>query len=279
MHPFSLNIKGKLLNFSEPVVMGIMNITSDSFYSLSRLNSDDCICRTAEAMVARGAGILDIGACSTRPGSEPPTEQEELDSLCRAVMLVRQSVGDEIPLSVDTYRAACARAAVGVGADIVNDISSGTLDPDMIKTVAELKVPYILTHMRGTPADMQNFTEYHPDVTSAVISELSQVLSRLEEAGIADIIVDPGFGFAKTREQNYQLFANLDRLEILNRPIMVGISRKSMITKLLDIPVEDALNATTALHILALEHGASILRVHDVTPARECVRLFHALYN
>ncbi len=279
MHPFSLNIKGKLLTFSEPVVMGIMNITSDSFYSLSRLGSDDAICHTAEAMVARGAGILDIGACSTRPGSRPPSVQEEMDSLCRAVMLVRQSVGEQVPISVDTYRAACVRAAVAAGADIVNDISSGMLDPDMIDTVAELKVPYILTHMRGTPADMQNYTDYSPDVTSAVISELSQVLERLEQAGIADIIVDPGFGFAKTREQNYKLLDSFDRLSILNRPLMAGLSRKSMITKLLDIPVEDALNATTALHMLALERGAAFLRVHDVTQAVQCVRIYHALHN
>lgn len=280
MQPFSLNIHGALHHFNEPVVMGILNITPDSFYKASRVQTEDEISRRAELMMVQGAGILDVGACSTRPGSTAPSEEEELERLHTGMRCIRHAVGRDVLISVDTYRASVARAAVAEwGADIVNDISSGEIDPGMFDTVAELKVPYILMHMRGTPADMHLHTDYTPDVTTAVIAELEERVYRLEEKGVADIIVDPGFGFAKTLEQNYRLMDEMERFRVFRRPILVGVSRKRMVTQLLGIPAEDALVPTAALHMLALERGAAILRTHDVTQARQCIEIFKALHS
>ena len=229
-------------------------------------------------LVADGAGILDIGACSTRPGSSAPDAAEEWERLDRALRAVRDAVGPDVPVSVDTYRADVARRAVESGrADIINDIGGCTLDPDMEATVAALRVPYVLMHMRGTPATMQHMCDY-ADVTAGVISELAPTLDRLTLAGGADIIVDPGFGFAKTLEQNYSLLAGLPALaEALQRPVLAGVARKSMATRLLGITAEEALPATSALHMAALERGAAILRAHDVAEAVQTVKIHRQL--
>lgn len=277
MKPFTLNIRGRLVGFDRPAVMGILNVTPDSFYSASRVTDVTEIAARAVAMVRDGADIIDVGACSTRPGSPSASESEELERLALALPAVRAAVGPDVIVSVDTFRASVARRCVCEwGADIINDISAGAVDPDMFTTVAELGVPYVLMHMRGTPADMQTRTDY-ADVTADVIGELSRPLARLVELGVNDVIVDPGFGFAKTLDQNFELMRNLRAFEIFGRPLLVGISRKSMLTRLLDIPASEALPATCALNAFALAHGAAILRVHDVAEARQTVEIYSHL--
>lgn len=268
---FTLNIRARLVTFDRPAVMGILNVTPDSFFSGSRAMSAYDIERRVETMLTQGVDIIDIGACSTRPGAEPVADDEETARLSRGMEIVRRLAPD-IPVSVDTFRASVARSAVTtMGCDIVNDISGGTLDDNMVATVADLHCPYILMHMRGTPATMQTLTEYRDDVTATVISELQRQVRRFEQAGVADIIIDPGFGFAKTVDQNYAVMAGLRRFAIFGRPVLVGISRKSMITKALSIRADEALEATTALNAYALDRGADILRVHDVAAARQAV--------
>lgn len=268
---FTLNIRGRLVTFDRPAVMGILNVTPDSFFSGSRAMSAYDIERRVETMLTQGVDIIDIGACSTRPGAEPVADDEETARLSRGMEIVRRLAPD-IPVSVDTFHASVARRAVTtMGCDIVNDISGGTLDDNMAATVADLHCPYILMHMRGTPATMQTLTEYRDDVTATVISELQRQVRRFEQAGVADIIIDPGFGFAKTVDQNYAVMAGLRRFAIFGRPVLVGISRKSMITKALSIRADEALEATTALNAYALDRGADILRVHDVAAARQAV--------
>ncbi|MBO4978671.1 MAG: dihydropteroate synthase [Muribaculaceae bacterium] len=277
MKPFSLNIRGCLKEFGHPVVMGIVNVTPDSFFAGSRVNAPAQISRRAERMAAEGADMVDIGACSTRPGAEIVGADEEWRRLEAGIAAVRRAVGTDIPVSVDTFRADVARRAVEAGADIINDISGGNLDSGMFAAVAELKVPYILMHMRGTPATMQTLTDYDGNIAACVARELSGPLRRLEEAGVADIIVDPGFGFAKTLRQNWELARDMESLEILNRPMLVGVSRKSMLVKLLNISADEALPATTALNFAMLERGAAILRVHDVAEARQATAMYAAI--
>lgn len=268
---FTLNIRGRLVTFDRPAVMGILNVTPDSFFSGSRAMSAYDIERRVETMLTQGVDIIDIGACSTRPGAEPVADDEETARLSSGMEIVRRLAPD-IPVSVDTFRASVARRAVTtMGCDIVNDVSGGTLDDNMVATVADLHCPYILMHMRGTPATMQTLTEYGDDVTATVISELQRQVRRFEQAGVADIIIDPGFGFAKTVDQNYAVMAGLRRFAIFGRPVLVGVSRKSMITKVLSIRADEALEATTALNAYALDRGADILRVHDVAAARQAV--------
>lgn len=268
---FTLNIRARLVTFDRPAVMGILNVTPDSFFSGSRAMSAYDIERRVETMLTQGVDIIDIGACSTRPGAEPVADDEETARLSRGMEIVRRLAPD-IPVSVDTFRASVARRAVTtMGCDIVNDVSGGTLDDNMVATVADLHCPYILMHMRGTPTTMQTLTEYGDDVTATVISELQRQVRRFEQAGVADIIIDPGFGFAKTVDQNYAVMAGLRRFAIFGRPVLVGISRKSMITKALSIRADEALEATTALNAYALDRGADILRVHDVAAARQAV--------
>ena len=268
---FTLNIRARLVTFDRPAVMGILNVTPDSFFSGSRAMSAYDIERRVETMLTQGVDIIDIGACSTRPGAEPVADDEETARLSRGMEIVRRLAPD-IPVSVDTFHASVARRAVTtMGCDIINDISGGTLDDNMVATVADLHCPYILMHMRGTPATMQTLTEYGDDVTATVISELQRQVRRFEQAGVADIIIDPGFGFAKTVDQNYAVMAGLRRFAIFGRPVLVGISRKSMITKALSIRADEALEATTALNAYALDRGADILRVHDVAAARQAV--------
>lgn len=276
MRPFTLNIRGELRHYDRPVVMGILNVTPDSFYAGSRAVSEDQIAEHVSRMAYEGADIIDIGAYSSRSGADEVSENEEIERLRRGMAILRD-INKEIVVSVDTFRANVARVAVEeLGCDIVNDISGGDLDPEMTDTVAELKCPYILMHMRGTPANMQEFTQYN-DVAADVMAEMAERLSLAAFAGINDVILDPGFGFSKTLEQNYALMRELPAFQVFHRPLLVGISRKSMITKLLEISTADALNATTALNAMALDRGADILRVHDVAAAVQAVRLYSAL--
>lgn len=276
METFTLNLKGRLMTFDRPAVMGIINATPDSFYSASRVESGAEAAGRAAAMVAAGATIIDVGACSTRPGSQQPTAEEEIMRLESVLPAVKAAVGNKAAVSVDTYRAEVARRAVTeMGADIVNDVSGGNLDEAMFETVAELGVPYVLCHMRGTPQDMQEYAIYD-DVAATVLAELGEKLGKLALLGVNDVIVDPGFGFSKTKEQNYQLLAHLDLLKLLHRPVLAGMSRKSMATGVTGTTFHEALEATTALNVLTLDRGAAILRVHDVEAARQAVAVYQA---
>ncbi|MGM9859284.1 MAG: dihydropteroate synthase [Muribaculaceae bacterium] len=276
MQAFTLNIRGKLYSYEEPAVMGIINATPDSFYGASRVSGAGVAAGRAAAMVADGAKFIDVGACSTRPGSASPTAEEEYERLAAVVPAIREAIGDKAHISIDTYRADVARKAVEeLGADIINDVAGGLLDKDMFDTVADLQVPYILMHMRGTPQDMQEYAKYD-DVTADVLAELGERLGQLSMMGVNDVIVDPGFGFAKTLEQNYELLGHMNLLHLLHRPLLVGVSRKSMATRLLGITADDALEATTALNTLALTRGAAILRVHDVKAAVHAVAVYNA---
>lgn len=278
--PFSLNLKGRLLEADRPLVMGILNVTPDSFYDGSRSFDADTVSRRVEQMVVEGADIIDIGAYSSRPGADDVSIDEELKRLNMGMTIVRRITPD-ITVSVDTFRARVARVAVNeMDANIINDISGGDLDPDMFDTVAELAVPYVLMHMRGTPATMQSMTDYN-DVTADVITDLSVKLNRLNLAGAADVIIDPGFGFSKTLDDNYRLMESLPTFgeAFPGRPLLVGVSRKSMLTRLLGIAPDDALNATTALNTIAMTLGASILRVHDVKACVEAVKVASRFIN
>ena len=276
MQPFSLNIRGRLTVFDRPAVMAIVNATPDSFYAESRCKTAEAVADRVRQAIAEGADLIDIGAYSSRPGAENISVQEEVERLIPAIEAVR-SVSSDAIISVDTFRANVALKAVEAGADIINDISGGLLDPDMIGTVADLHVPYILMHMRGTPETMQTLTKYPQGVTAGVIAELAPRLEQLSLAGVNDVIVDPGFGFAKTIDQNYTLLHDLEAVAMLGRPVLVGLSRKSMATRLLGISAEEALPATVALDTLAIERGASIIRVHDVAAARQTVDIITRL--
>ncbi len=267
---YSLNLRGRLVEIDKPLVMSIINATPDSFYSDSRmLDAHDIACKANE-MAQQGADIIDLGACSTRPGAQVVDASEEIMRLNVAVKAVRQAVGDEILLSVDTFRASVARHCVEeLGVDIINDISGGDLDQLMHSTVAQLQVPYVVMHMRGTPATMQQFTNYDDDVAAVVLEELARKVDALHQCGINDVIADPGFGFAKTVEQNYRIMSQLEVFHALDVPLLVGISRKSMIQRVLNCDAAHALNGTTALNTIALMKGAHILRVHDVKAAVE----------
>ena len=277
MQPFTLNLHGRLIEYSRPAVMGVLNITPDSFYSSSRAQIRADIMAAAERLVSDGADMLDLGAYSSRPGADEVPAEEEMARLDLGIHAVREAVGDDIPISIDTFRADVAEKAIGWGGDIINDIAGGTLDPEMFATVARLRVPYILMHMRGTPATMQTMTDYG-DVVADVISELSFKIAELQELGVADIIVDPGFGFAKTLDQNYRLLAHLADFAILGRPVLAGMSRKSMLTRLLGIDAADALTPTAIAGTLALERGAAILRVHDPREAAQSVTIIEKLF-
>ncbi|WP_297069336.1 dihydropteroate synthase [uncultured Duncaniella sp.] len=270
---FSLNIKGELREYTRPQVMGIVNVTPDSFFEGSRTMSENDIARRIEKHIAAGADFIDMGAYSSRPGADDVSPEEETERLKTGMRILR-AIDRSIPVSIDTFRADVARAAIeDFGADIVNDISGGDLDGKMFETVAELGVPYILMHMRGTPSTMQSLTDYN-DVTADVVADLSRKLRTLHLLGVADVIVDPGFGFSKTTEQNFEMMRNLEAFDALGCPILVGISRKSMITRTLGIPSDEALAGTVALDTIALMKGAAFLRVHDVLEAVQTVKLF-----
>lgn len=260
------------MDLSTPQVMGILNVTPDSFYEGSRMFSDEQIAQRTRQIVEEGASIIDLGAYSSRPGAEDVSAEEETARLERAMRIIR-SIYPDVAVSVDTFRADVARRCItDFGADIINDISGGELDKNMFPTVAELNVPYILMHMRGTPQDMQQCTDYK-DVTADVLRYFGEKVDRLHSMGVKDIILDPGFGFAKTLEQNYELLAKMEVLQVLGLPTLVGISRKSMIYKLLGTTPTEALNGTTVLNTIALQKGANILRVHDVKEAVEAVKI------
>ncbi|WP_258101226.1 dihydropteroate synthase [Marinoscillum pacificum] len=271
----TINIQGTLMDLSTPKVMGIINVTPDSFFSGSRKESEADVLRQAEKMISEGAEILDIGGYSTRPGAAEVTNEEEINRVCGPIEAISKQFPD-IQISIDTFRADVATAAVGSGASIVNDISAGLLDAQMLETVGKLKVPYIAMHMRGTPQTMKELTSYD-DLLKEVMQYFSERIAKCKEAGIKDIIVDPGFGFAKTIEQNYYLLNSVDYLKQLGLPLLIGVSRKSMIYKVLNIEPEAALNGTTVLNTLALLKGASILRVHDVKEAVEAVKLINQI--
>lgn len=273
--PYTLNCQGRLLVLDQPIVMGILNATPDSFYQGSRVLALDALLAQAGHMLEEGATILDVGGASSRPGAAEVSEAEELGRVLPAIRALRQAYPEAL-LSVDTYRAAVAAAALEAGAHVINDISGGRLDGDLLRVVAEAQVPYILMHMKGRPQTMQGEAHY-----SALLTELLDYfverLHHLQEQGIGDIILDVGFGFGKTREHNYELLANLREFEVLGYPMLAGISRKSMIWKTLNIRPEEALNGTTALHMVALQQGALILRAHDVKPAMETIQLYQRL--
>ena len=268
---FTLNCKGRLLVIKEPVVMGIINATPDSFYSGSRQQSVDGALLQAEQMLQEGAAILDIGGQSTRPGSSPLTADEEL----HRVLPVMEAIHHQFPqafLSIDTYHSQVAEKAVGCGATIVNDISGGSFDKHMLTTVAGLRVPYICMHTKGR-ADTMHQNPSYEDVTQEVLDYFIQRLADCTQAGITDIIIDPGFGFSKNSEHNFCLLKHLEVFKILKKPLLLGISRKSTVYKTLGIPVEESLNGSTVLHTAGLLKGADILRVHDVKEAREAIKL------
>lgn len=271
---YTLNCSGKIRILDEPWIMGIINITPDSFYSGSRKQQWSEILLQAERMITEGAHILDIGGQSTRPGSKRISVAEETDRTAPVIEYIAQQFPDTL-ISIDTYSSEVARAAVKAGASIVNDISSGDMDHDMLSAVASLQIPYICMHMQGTPEHMQQNPQYD-NVSLAVLDYLATKVAQCRKAGINDIIIDPGFGFGKTITHNFSLLKNLAALHIIQCPLMVGLSRKSTIYRTLQTTPEAALNGTTALHTIALMNGAHILRVHDVKEAKEVITLYNA---
>ena len=271
-----IHVNGRLMDLSRPQVMGIINVTPDSFYAGSRTQTEIALARRVEQVVAEGASILDIGGYSSRPGAADVSPEEEMARLRRGLEVIRR-VHPEAVVSVDTFRASVARQCVEEsGVALINDISGGEMDAEMFPTVAALGVPYILMHMQGTPQTMQQAPHYD-HLLRDVFLYFARKVQQLRDLGAKDIILDPGFGFGKTMEDNYALLAHLDEFGIFGLPLLVGVSRKSMITRLLGITPDDALNGTTVINTLCLTKGAHILRVHDVRQAVEAVRLVQAM--
>ncbi|MDR2388715.1 MAG: dihydropteroate synthase [Tannerellaceae bacterium] len=273
----TIHVRGKLLSLHPPLVMGILNVTPDSFHAGSRTQTEAAIHRRIETILREGGRIIDIGGYSSRPDAAEVSPEEEMRRLAPALRIAETY--PEAVVSVDTFRASIARRSVEVyGASIINDISGGELDADMFRTVADLRVPYILMHMRGAPQTMQQFTTYD-DLIVDIRKYFARKVYELQLLGVNDMLLDPGFGFSKTTEQNFELMRRLDELTVFDLPLLVGVSRKSMIYKLLGTTPGDSLNGTTFLHTLALQKGADILRVHDVKAATEVVRLMQAYSN
>lgn len=272
---YTINVKGRLIDMCEPQVMGILNVTPDSFYSGSRKQTEEEIHSRVEQIVKEGGQMIDIGAYSSRSGADDVSAAEEMERLRRGMSILRD-VAPDIPVSVDTFRADVAKMSVEeLGVDIINDISGGELDKEMFATVAKLGVPYILMHMKGTPQTMQQAPHYD-DLMKEILLYFAEKVQQLRDLGQKDIILDPGFGFAKTLEHNYQLMNHMDELKIFELPVLSGISRKSMIYKLLGGTPQDALNGTSVLNTISLLKGANILRVHDVKEAVEVVKIVSA---
>ena len=271
----TLKIRGRLLDLSTPAVMGVLNVTPDSFYDGGRYENDDALLMQVEKMLEEGATFIDVGAYSSRPGAKDIPPQEELKRAVRAINLTLKKFPDAI-LSIDTFRSDVARAAIQAGASLINDISAGELDARMFRTVADLDVPYVAMHMRGNPGTMNTLTSYQ-NLLKEITDYFHQKIHALHLEGIKDIIIDPGFGFAKTIQQNFELLNDLDYLKILGKPIMVGLSRKATIWKTLGVSPETALNGTTVLNTIALLKGISIVRVHDVKEAVETIKLILAM--
>lgn len=268
----ALHSKGRVLDLSRPVVMGILNATPDSFYTKIHAGDENSLLHSAEKMLKDGAAILDIGGASTKPGQELINEEEELMRVIPFIEAIHSQFPDAW-LSIDTYNARVAKEAVNAGVAIVNDVSSGNIDPQMLRTVGALKVPYVAMHMQGTPQTMQQNPQYD-DVVGEVYDYLQRVCDQCETEGISDVIIDPGFGFGKTVAHNFSLLRSLHTFSHLGRPILAGLSRKSLICKVLKVNPPQALNGTTALHMVALQNGANILRAHDVKEAIEVVKLY-----
>lgn len=276
METLTLNIRGRLVDLSTPKVMGIVNVTPDSFYSGSRTSGREALERRILQLREEGADIVDLGGYSSRPGADDVSPEEEYSRLASGLEVVKE-VWPEVPVSIDTFRASVARRCVEEwGADIINDIGGGTLDPEMWQTVADLRVAYVLMHMRGTPSTMSSLTDYE-DVTAEVITDLSRKVYELRGLGVCDIIIDPGFGFAKTVDQNFWLLDELREFCRMGMPVLAGMSRKTMIWKTLGVTPEESLTGTISLNTIALREGATILRVHDVKAAREVVMLHEAM--
>ena len=276
VHQFATSLlspHGRLLDLRRPQVMGILNLTPDSFFAASRVASEHDLLARAEAMLQAGAAVLDLGAYSTRPGADDISEEEEIRRLLPAVEILRREFPQAF-LSVDTFRAAVAAAAVTAGADLVNDVGGGTLDKDMFATVGRLRVPYVLMHLRGTPQTMVKLTHYEDDLVLTLLRYFRDGLAALRQAGTVDVVLDPGFGFAKTAAQSHELLRRLPELQALGLPILAGLSRKRMVYGPLGLGPEAALNGTTALHMVALQGGARLLRVHDVAEAHQGIQLF-----
>jgi dihydropteroate synthase len=274
---FTLNCKDRLLVVDKPLVMGIINATPDSFFPGSRFSESREMLEQVEKMVKEGADVIDVGGQSTRPGSQELSAEEELER----VIGIIESIHFNYPgtfISIDTFYSTVALEAVKAGASMVNDISAGNRDPNMLSVVSKLNVPYVCMHMKGTPATMQQYAQYE-NIAQEILDYFIHKLALCRKAGIKDIIIDPGFGFAKTSEQNLLLLKHLSVLQLLDVPILCGLSRKSTVYKTLGVPVQEALNGTTVLHTIALLNGANILRVHDVKEAREAIKLVAAYEN
>ena len=273
--PQTINCKGQLIDISSPKIMGILNITPNSFFDGGKYKNESDILAQVEKMLSHGASFIDVGAYSSKPNSPFVSETEELGRIIPIINLLIKYF-PEIIISVDTFRSRIAKTSIQNGASIINDITGGLRDKDMLKTIAELQVPYIMMHMKGDQNTMQSLTNYD-DLVNDIIFYFSQQIEACLRFGITDIIIDPGFGFAKTRKQNFELLNKLELLKIIDKPILAGVSRKSMIYKTLNTSAKEALNGTTALHMIALQKGANILRVHDVKEAAECIALFKEL--
>lgn len=273
--PVQINCRGRLHVYKRPLIMGILNITPDSFYAGSRFSDDSSLLHTAGAMLKAGADVLDIGAQSTRPGAQMVGADEEKRRLIPALASLRNKFPEAL-ISVDTFLASVAAEAAAAGADIINDVSSGEDDPEMLTTVARLKLPYIAMHKQGVPATMQDNPEYG-DVLAEVLSYFAQKITRLASMGIHDVWIDPGFGFGKTAAHNFRLLQSLEDFQVLGKPVLAGVSRKGMVWRTLGITPEEALNGSTVLHTVALLKGAAILRVHDVKEAVEARSLVAAI--
>jgi dihydropteroate synthase len=271
-----LNLKGDLVDVSIPLVMGVLNVTPDSFYDGGKYSQKKAILQQAEVMLSEGAHIIDIGGYSSRPGAEDISAEEEKKRVVESIKLVSKTFPTAY-ISVDTFRASVARESIEAGACIINDISGGALDEEMFDTVAEMGVPYVLMHMRGTPQTMTQLTSYD-NLLLDILDYFQLKVAQLRALGVADIIIDPGFGFAKTPSQSYELLGQLASFQVLNLPIMAGVSRKSMIYRKLGITPQEALNGTTVLNTIALMNGATILRVHDVKEAIETIKLYKLTY-
>lgn len=271
----TINCKGKLINLSPPKVMGILNVTPDSFYDGGKHNQEKDILKHVEKMLLEGATFIDVGAYSSKPNADFVSEDEELKRIIPIVTSIIKAFPNVL-LSIDTFRSTVAKQSIDIGAALVNDISAGKLDENMLNTIARLHVPYSMMHMRGTPQTMQQHTNYK-NLTKELLFYFSERIAAARHLGIVDLMVDPGFGFAKTKEQNFELLNHLKLFEILELPLLVGVSRKSMIYKTLENSAKEALNGTTVLNTIALQKGASILRVHDVKEAIECIKLVESL--
>lgn len=271
----TINCKGKLIDLTTPTVMGILNITPNSFFDGGKYKNESEILTRVEKMITDGATFVDIGAYSSKPSAEFVSEQEEIERIVPVVNLILKHFPETI-LSIDTFRSEVAKACIENGAAIINDIAAGLLDENMLEIIAKYKVPYIMMHMRGTPQTMQTLTDYN-DIVKEMLFYFSERVAAARRLGINDLIIDPGFGFAKTLQQNFEVFQKLELFETLELPMLIGISRKSMIYKTLNSNAEEALNGTTVLNTLALTKGAKILRVHDVKQAMECVTLFNKI--